>query len=304
MRRIIQLILILIIINPSFAQNFSYKKSSEGIGISENNKPVLFFQTKPKSVAGKYERSGYVHPLYDLKGYELTEDMPEDHPYHRGIFWAWHQVVVDGKKAANSWTSENIVYVPGKTQVTKSDKNIILSSQQVWQITDSGKAPVNIINEIVRINVLKAKENYRIIDFSILLKPLVDNIKLGGSDDVKGYGGFCLRLKLPVNTQFISGDTVVEPKETVVMAGPWMDFKLNGIGLTVFGYKDEPSSRHPWILRKSKSMQNVPYPGRIPVAIPVDGLKLEYRVVVHDESCSKDEIEKLYAEFITKNKEY
>lgn len=298
MRGIIQLIIILIIISPSFAQNFSYKKSSEGIEISENNKPVLFFQTTPKSVGGKYERSGYVHPLYDLRGYALTEDMPEDHPYHRGIFWAWHQVIVDGKKSANSWISENIKYEPGKTHVTKSDRNIKLSTQQVWKITGGDKVPVNIIHEIVRINILKAKENYRVIDFSILLKPLVDNIKLGGSDDVKGYGGFCFRLELPDSIQFISGDTVVVPKETAVMAGPWMDFKLAGAGLTVFGYKHESSMQHPWILRKSKSMQNVPYPGRTPVEIPEDGLKLEYRVIVHDESFTTDEIEKLYADYI------
>ena len=298
MRGIIQLIIILFFISPSIAQNFSYKKSSEGIEISENHKPVLFLQTKPKSIGGKFERSGYVHPLYDMKGNVLTEDMPEDHPYHRGIFWAWHQVIVNDKKAANSWISENILYQPGKTQVTKSDKNIILTSQQVWKITGSDSAPVNIINEMVRINIFKSKENYRVIDFSILLKPLVDNIKLGGSDDVKGYGGFCLRLDLPESVQFISGDTVVEPKETAVMAGPWMDFTLNGAGLTVFGYKNEPLSKHPWILRKSKSMQNVPYPGRIPVEIPAGGLKLDYRVIVHETNFSKEEIEKLFADYI------
>jgi hypothetical protein len=228
----------------------------------------------------------------------LTEDMPEDHPYHRGIFWAWHQVIVDRKKAANSWISENIIYEPGKTQVIKSDKKIILSSQQVWKITGTDNAPVNIINEMVRITILKSKEKYRVIDFNILLKPLVDNIKLGGSDDAKGYGGFCLRLDLPESIQFISGDSVVEPKETAVMAGSWMDFKLNGAGLTVFGYKNDTASQHPWILRKSKSMQNVPYPGRIPVEIPADGLKLVYRIIIHDENFTKDEIEKLYTDYI------
>src|SRR5688572_6013094 len=127
MRKLIAIVVMLCVINKNSAQGFSYKKSVEGIEISESNKPVLFLQTKPKSVNGKYERSGYVHPLYGLKGNVLTEDMPEDHPYHRGIFWAWHQVVVDGKNVADGWTSENIAFVPGKTQVTKSGKNIIIS---------------------------------------------------------------------------------------------------------------------------------------------------------------------------------
>jgi hypothetical protein len=300
MRVIILFISILPFINTSLAQNLSYKKSTEGVEISENNKPVLFFQTKPKSVEGKYERSGYVHPLYGLDGNVVTEDMPEDHPYHRGIFWAWHQVIVNGKNVADGWMSDKITFEPGKIQVKKSDKNIILNSQLVWKITDSGKAPVNIINEISRINILKAEEHFRIIDFSILLKPLVKNISLGGSDDIKGYGGFCLRLKLPENIQFISGDEIVEPKETAVMAGPWMDFKMNGPGVVVLGYKNEKDEKHPWILRKAKSMQNVPYPGRTPVAIPAEGLKLDYRVILHDETLTKDEIEKLYRDYIDK----
>jgi hypothetical protein len=287
----------LIIVYSGSAQNFSYKKTSEGIEVSENNKAVLFFQTKPKTVDGKYARAGYVHPLYDLRGNILTEDMPEDHPYHRGIFWAWHQIVVDGKNIADGWTSDNISFEPGKMQVAKSGKNIIISSHLVWKITDSGKASMNIINEISRINIYKAEEHYRVIDFNILLKPVVKDIKLGGSDDPKGYGGFCVRLKLPDDIQFISGDSAVEPKETAVLAEPWMDFKMDSAGVAVFGYRDD-SGQHPWILRKSKSMQNVPFPGRTPVTVPSDGLKLNYRIVVHDEQLYAGDIQMLYAEYL------
>ena len=278
------------------AQHFSYKKTPEGIEVSEKNKAVLFFQTKPKTVDGKYERAGYVHPLYDLRGNVLTEDMPEDHPYHRGIFWAWHQIVVDGKNVADGWTSDNISFTPGKMQVTKSGKNIIITSQLVWKITDSGKAAVNIINETSRINIFKAEEHYRVIDFNIFLKPVVKDIRLGVSDDPKGYGGFCVRLKLPDNIQFISGDSAVEPRETAVRAEPWMDFKMDSAGVAVFGYKDD-GAEHPWILRKSKSMQNVPYPGRTPVTVPAEGLKLNYRIVVHDEQLQAGDIQMLYAEY-------
>jgi hypothetical protein len=276
-------------------QKFSYKKSSEGIEISENNKPVLFFQTKPKTVSGQYERAGYIHPLYDLNGNVLTDDSPKDHPYHRGIFWAWHQIVVNGKNVADGWMSDRISFVPGKMQVTKSPTNTILTSQLTWKVSDSGKADMNIVNETSRMNIYRAKEHYRVMDFDIFLKPLVD-LKLGGSDDPKGYGGFCLRLKLPDNLQFISGDSAVTPQETPVMAGPWMDFRMGDAGVAVFGYKDD--GEHPWILRKVTSMQNVPYPGRTPVAIPADGLRLKYRIVIHDGQTTSADIEKLYREYV------
>jgi hypothetical protein len=300
MRLFILSITFFIITESISAQNFSYKKTPEGIEVSENNRAVLFFQTKPKTVDGKYARAGYVHPLYDLRGNVLTEDMPEDHPYHRGIFWAWHQILVDGKNVADGWTSDNISFVPGKMQVTKSGKNIIISSQLVWTITDSGKTQKNIINEISRINIYKTEEHYRVIDFNILLKPVVNDIKLGGSDDPKGYGGFCVRLKLPDNIQFISGDGAVEPKETAVMAGPWLDFKMDNAGVAVFGY-DDGAAQHPWILRKARSMQNVPYPGRTPVAVPAEGLKLNYRIVVHDEQLQAADIQKLYEAYHKNN---
>lgn len=295
--RIIFLLFTFFLITQSIsAQNFSYKKSGEGIEISENNKPVLFFQTKPKAVSGKFERAGYIHPLYDLNGNVLTEDSPEDHPYHRGIFWAWHQIVVDGKNVADGWMSERISFVPGKMQVTKSATNTILTSQLTWKVSDSANPAVDVVSENSRINIYRAKEHYRVMDFDIYLKPLVNDLKLGGSDDPKGYGGFCLRIKLPDSMQFISGDSTVTPQETAVMAGPWMDFRTDEGGIAVFGYKGD-GAQHPWILRKAKSMQNVPYPGRTPVAIPAEGLKLKYRIVIHDGQLSSADIEKLYREY-------
>lgn len=284
--------------SSAYSQNFSVKKSADGVEISENNKPVLFYQFKTKTVDGKYPRAGYIHPLYDLDGNVVTEDMPEDHPYHRGIFWAWHQIVLNNKNVADGWMSENISFDPGKMQVTKGNKNAILSAQLVWRIKDSTKGTVNLINETSKIKVLAAKGDYRIIDFDILLKPLLDNIMLGGSDDPKGYGGFCLRIKLPEDIRFVSNNGPVEPKETAVNAGPWMDFVTNTHGITVFGYKsDSKDEQYPWILRSSKSMQNVPYPGRNPVAVPKEGLHLKYRVIVHKKDFSPEKIRELYKEY-------
>ena len=80
------------------AQNLKTIRSDEGIEILENGKKVLFYQHRPKSLNGKYERAGYVHPLYSLDENILTEAFPEDHPYHHGIFWAWHQILLNDQK--------------------------------------------------------------------------------------------------------------------------------------------------------------------------------------------------------------
>jgi hypothetical protein len=47
-------------------------------------------------------------------------------------------------------------------------------------------------------------------------------------------------------------------------------------------------------------MQNVPYPGRVPAAIPAEGWSLSYRIIVHDGQLSSSDIKKLYEEYLEK----
>ena len=43
-------------------------------------------------------RCCYVHPLYAPNGVMLTDDFPVDHYHHRGVFWVWPIVNVDGER--------------------------------------------------------------------------------------------------------------------------------------------------------------------------------------------------------------
>ena len=289
------------------SQHFTTIKTDQGIEISENGKKVLFYQESPKSVNGKYERAGYIHPLYDLNENVLTEDSPNDHPYHRGIFLAWHQIILNNKKIADSWMSENISWTPVKLKIKKKEESITLQSEILWKSVLENKT-VPIIREETSITVHASTETYRVIDFDIHLFALMDNLKIGGSDDIKGYGGFCLRLKLPKNISFVSQNKEVIPQETAVEAGPWMDFVGSfdndsslKTGIVVFDNPANPEPHGQWILRKAASMQNIPYPGRMPVALPESGLKLKYRIIVHKKNLGSDDIEKLYEQYIHKN---
>ena len=286
------------------AQHFTTIKSDEGIEILENGKKVLFYQLRPKSVDGKYERAGYVHPLYSLNEKILTEDMPADHPYHRGIFWAWHQIILNDKKIADGWTSENISWKPMKVKVKKRKKRVMLQSEMVWNAELEHQKPTAIVREKTKMTVFKSTPRYRVLDFDIQLFALADSLKIGGSNDEKGYGGFCLRLKLPGDLSFVSENKTVIPQENPVLAGPWMDFtgsfdgeSLPKTGVVVFGYTSGLGHQYPWILRKVTSMQNVPYPGRTPIELSKKGLRLTYRIIVHDGEMRNEDIEKLYEQY-------
>ncbi len=285
-----------------YSQNFKSSQSIEGIEISEQGKKVLFYQQRPKALDGKYERGGYVHPLYSLNEKILTEDFPEDHPYHHGIFWAWHQILVNEKSIGDGWVYENVSWRPGSIKVKTKKKFATIESELTWNSKLNDKS-TDIIKENTSIKVYKSTGNYRIIDFEIHISALVDSLKLGGSDDAKGYGGFCLRLKLPADISFVSNDSTVSPQETAVVAGPWMDFSgsfegasLPKTGVAVF-CDQRLTGKQPWILRKEKSMQNVPYPGRTPLSLSREGWRLKYRVIIHN-GLSKDELSDLYRQYM------
>jgi len=283
---------------------FSFKESKNGVDLYEDMRPVFFYQREPKVLSGQYVCNNYLHPLYSLSGDTLTEESPADHPYHRGIYWAWHQIYINDQSIADGWVMENLSHeiIKLKTGLTKSTAQLtadVLWKSAAWQ----NGAPF--ANERVIILVHRKHKDFRIIDFEIRLRALTTGISIGGSDDEKGYGGFCTRIKLPDDIKFTSENGPVIPQNLQIEAGPWMDFSgsfgRDGTksGLTIICDPQTPNYPAPWILRKEGSMQNVVYPGRQRVSLPMDNdLVLKYRMVIHETEMKNIKIDQL----IEKNK--
>lgn len=92
-----------------------------------------------------------------------------------------------------------------------------------------------------------AYNKYNRAGYAHPLYNLDDGFKIGGADDAKGYGGFCVRLKLPADITFISNDSTVTPMETAVSAGSWMDIQgsLSGDSLPKSGIAIFPNPSNP-----------------------------------------------------------
>lgn len=285
----------------SCRQPLAVVQTNGNISVSDNGRKVLHYQAQPLKMAGAFERAGYIHPLYDLEGNELTEDGPEDHPYHRGIYWAWHQVQLKGDSVADGWVSEGIAFRLVDVRGYRRKGRAYIASELRWELT--GDRPSAIIREQTTIVVHPSGGHFRTVDITVRLIPLVDSVALGGADDVKGYGGICLRLLLPPDIAFLSQGKPVVAQERAVEAGPWMDFsgtftksgKRSGITLMV--HPDGSGASRNWILREKKSMQNSVFPGRIPQLIPPEGWTLKYRLIVHDGSLEAPPLEALYQSY-------
>ncbi len=266
---------------------FSFEESGQGVELFENGKAVLFYQKEPKSLNGEYICNNYIHPLYALNGDTITEEFPADHPYHRGIFWSWHQLYINNQSIGDAWIMDVISQEVVEIRFSTNKNTAALNLNVLWKsaLFENSKA---FIDESTSIVVHQLKSGIRRIDFEISLQALVPGVSIGGSYDEKGYGGLCTRIKLPEDLVFTAKDGVVTPDILQVIAGSWMDFsgsfgtRGDQNGLAILCHPDTPNYPAPWILRQKTSMQNIVFPGRESVEIAMDRPTiLKYRLIVH-----------------------
>jgi hypothetical protein len=283
-------------------------ETNEGFIVKEADEKILSYQRRHKSLNGKYLRANYIHPLYGLDGEILTEDFPADHPHHRGIFWAWHQVWLGDKKIGDPWATQDSFWDVYDTKILDVDsKSRALQVHVLWKsplLTDVDEKKKAFVKETTTIRVHRTQNNIRKIDFEIKLLALEDRMRLGGSEDAKGYGGFTTRIPLPDGLLFTGTGGPVEPRNLSVEAGPWLDFTGefgsdgNISGLTILCHNSSPGYPQRWILRRKGSAQNPVYPGRHPISMSREKpVILRYRLIIHRDKLSREDLDKLQAEY-------
>lgn len=283
--------------------SFAINENNQGIELKENDLPVFFYQRLPKASPENNVYNNYLHPLYDLNGDTITEEFPEDHPYHRGIFWAWHQLYIHDKSVGDGWIMEDITMDVVDVRTALDKEKAKLNVHVLWKSKNfENENPF--VEENTSIIVHSQQGDRREIDFEISLKALVPDVQLGGSDDIKGYGGFCARIKLPKGLTFNSSNGTVTPQEGQVVAGAWMDFshydsvRQDESGLAILCHPSTPNYPAPWILRQTGSMQNIVFPGKERIELSMDKpTVLRYRLIIHKGNASKANIVALQSEY-------
>lgn len=275
-----------------------------GATVWEGDSPVLSFQSEPRSLDGQWRRASYVHPLYDLRGQVITEDFPEDHRHHRGIFWAWHQVWVGDTKLGDAWVCRNFDWDVHSLAAETPGDPVAITATTHWKssdLTDERGDPIAVVEETMRIEAWAAQSHYRVVDFDLRLLALVEDVRIGGSEDRKGYGGFSPRLRMTGGERFVSSSGEVEPQTAAIQAGTWLNIVADDTGTAILVHRDNPQVTEEsatWILRRSRSMQNAVYPGREPVAVSMDKpTRLRYRLVVHDGTLPPETLNALQADY-------
>ena len=275
-----------------------------GMAVLENGLPVLRYRLAPESLDGRYERSNYVHPLYGLDGEILTEDFPEDHPHHRGVYWTWHQVLIGDVRAGDPWLAQRFSWRVEDAVALPAGNGLRLRHRWFSPDFESGEQPI--LEETAEVTVHPAEADLRKVDFDIRLVPLQDGVRLGGSEDDKGYGGFSVRVAMVDDLRFVASAGPLEPQRLAMEAGDWVDFSGSfpgadrPSGVAVLVHPSSAGYPQPWILRSpaAPSMQNPVWPGADPVPLHRDEtVRLRYRLVVHRGDASSVDLDAMSASY-------
>ena len=284
-------------------------RTDGGFRFTENDQAVLEYIKDPIGREdGRFQRGHYVHPVYDLDGYLMSHDMPQDHPHHRAVFWAWTQLWVGEKRIGHPWEQRGLEWNVTDVRVSGDATSSAIHTDVLWESplwTDDKAKMIPIVEEHATIRVHASTAERRLIDFDITLKALEENVRLGGSTDTKGYGGFSSRIPLPEDLKIMGSDGPVVPNlQQPSVPQAWVDFTADFnhdgkiTGEAILCHPDTPGYPQGWTIRNSGSCQNPVWPGNEPVTLPREQpIRLRYRLILHRGDTEQADIAALFEQY-------
>lgn len=163
-------------------------------------------------------RSNYIHPLCGPKGEILTEDWPQNHPHHRGIYWAWPEVDYQGERGDLHALQRVFARPTGKIEIDSSADFAEIKAENLWKWEDK----TAIVRELAVIRAYPIKEDGRPIDLRFSFTAIQNDVSIARRR-TNLYGGLNFRLS-PVSDLEILKYT--DP-ENAAPRRAWAD--INGI---------------------------------------------------------------------------
>jgi hypothetical protein len=207
-----------------------------------------------------------------VAGAELTEDAPADHVHHRGVFWAWRRILVDGAQVADGWVGDRLELEVGAPAVQEwPDGSAQVDVRVVWRAPLDGRLAA-LVEERSTIRAFPVVAGRRKVEVELRLAGLRSGVQIAGTDDEKGYGGVSLRFaNAPIMR--LEGDgralraTPAGLDAGRIVAFLWPTVPAPWPARIVANCRVDGRDWTHWVLRQEPSMQNCAFPGSRPVAL-------------------------------------
>jgi hypothetical protein len=284
----------------TYVASFRFADVDEkSLGLWEGQQRVLAYNQgviSKSGVAAGFSRSTYVHPLYGLDGEVLTDDFPEDHLHHRGLFWAWPHVTV-GDQHHDLWALQGIRqqfdhWLARET----SDAVAVLGVENGWYVGEQ-----KVMTERVWFHVYPASRDERAIDVDLTWIPLRQPVTLAGAEG-KSYGGLTLRFA-PRTQTVITTPQGNASDDAYMTRLAWADLSAQFAsapqpsGAAILIAPDHPDYPPTWLTRHY-GVLCVGWPGVTAKTFPVGApIRCCYRVWIHRAEASAMELVRAYEAF-------
>lgn len=259
----------------AWAGEFRWTEAVGTLALTEGGKPVLTYRH------GAGRDCCYFHPLVSPAGVVLTDDRPEDHRHHRGLFWSWPEVESNGVKA-DFWILKGGEHRFRRIERRSAGKTAAsLIAEHSW--IAGGR---QIASDRVEMTVHAARNGRRRIEFALTVAAVGGPLRLAGtSDHGKGYGGVVLRFAPRQQPAIRTGEGAVEKDEDHGRHA-WAEYEglFDGrrAGIRTEAGAENPGYPNEWILRPY-GLVGESYPGNRTITVePGKPLTLRYVFTLYD----------------------
>ena len=241
------------------------------------------------------QRSCYMHPVWGVHGEVLTDDFPQDHYHHHGLFWTWPHVKI-GDKSYSLWTDQGIAQQFVRwLQRDAGPAGARLGVENHWVVDGQ---PVMV--ERVWVEVYPGQRDSLAMDLHFTWIPVGRPITLQGAAG-KSYGGLTMRFAVrDPGKVTITTPSGVSPDDLPDTRLPWADLtttfegQSTPSGAAIFVPPDHPDFPPTWLLRHYGPLC-VGWPGVRAKTFPAgQPFHLSYRVWIHDGQPTAGQIEQAY----------
>lgn len=291
----------------------SIQDDGKALTVLDGKQTVLVYRYQwvepPAGVDGHFKRAAYIHPLYGLDGETLTQDFPADHYHHRGLFWAWPDSTVGGKKI-DVWALDGVREKHETFLVKEADRDqATIGAQSAWVFDADPDRPQ--VRERVWFTIHSAAKRARAIDFRIVLENVSGEevVFRGATTDNKGYGGFSFRPDAE-RKPFVFACATGSPTEDVLRAETaWADVSFSKTpggkkysGVAIFQHPMNPGYPHPGWLFRHYGFLGASWPHTEPYTLPAGKqVELRYRLLIHRGNSRAGQVEKAFDAYVREN---
>ena len=277
--------------SPLFAAETAWQLKTGPDGVSliapTGGEALSYLTRKPAGSTLSANSACCFYPLRTPSGESVVTLGPPDHKHHRGVFFAWYQML--GKEKADFWGWGE--YAPTAGRIIRN-RSVELGKQSAEQAT------LNIANDWLVQDAPMLREKLtattkslpegRWLDLTFVFS-VVEEIKL----PQVAFSGFCVKAQTGKKAVFTSPDGPVNlpaphylKPETDWPDAAWYDYSVelpNGktVGLAILSHASNPPTK--WHNIAGIGMMNpcILAPGEVTLK-PAAPLTLRYALLVHD----------------------